>query len=132
MLTANKLGIAIIHINGKKTNYMIDYTGEVYNYKLQRPLKVYTRIMPKGDAKNGGEYKQVRLSINNKEYKRNRARLMAEHFIPHPKMHLRDEKGNYIYEIDHINGVCDDDRLENLQWLTKAQNLAKREFDAPF
>lgn len=30
------------------------------------------------------------------------------------------------HESDHINNIRDDNRLENLQWLSRAKNLAKR------
>ena len=29
-------------------------------------------------------------------------------------------------EVDHINNIVDDNRLENLQWLTQLENLDKR------
>jgi hypothetical protein len=39
--------------------------------------------------------------------------LMGLHFIPNPE--------NYK-QIDHINGIKDDNRIENLRWVSRSQN----------
>ena len=52
------------------------------------------------------EVKQFRLN-----------RLVALQFIPNP-----ENKS----DVDHINDIKTDNRLENLQWLTTQENLAKR------
>lgn len=44
-------------------------------------------------------------------------RLLAEAFIPKP-----DE--NKVYVVIHLNGTTDDNRIENLAWMDKAEHFA--------
>tara|TARA_B110000977_G_scaffold98437_1_gene129489 strand:- start:666 stop:1142 length:477 start_codon:yes stop_codon:yes gene_type:complete len=71
------------------------YTKE----KKPRKEKGYMRI---GLCKNG---KQKFFSVH---------RLLALAFIPNPENKRC---------VDHINGIRDDNRLENLRWLTHKENL---------
>lgn len=58
-------------------------------------------------------YCRVMLCKNNKTKRFLIHRLMAEHFIPNPENKLC---------IDHINGIRDDNRIENLRWCTHKEN----------
>lgn len=63
------------------------------------------------DLKYG--YCRVMLSKENKARRFLIHRLLAEHFIPNPENKPC---------IDHINGIRDDNRLENLRWCTHSEN----------
>lgn len=63
------------------------------------------------DLKYG--YCRVLLSKENKARRFLIHRLLAEHFIPNPENKPC---------IDHINGVRDDNRIENLRWCTHLEN----------
>lgn len=65
-------------------------------------------IIRKGWNKEG--YRMV--GDNGNKYRVHR--LVALAFIPNP---------NNYPEIDHINGIRDDNRIENLRWTTHQQNL---------
>ncbi len=66
-------------------------------------------------------YEGVTLKIGNESYRKKVHRLVAEAFIDNPN--------NYPC-IDHINGIRDDNRMENLRWCTVKMNanyeLAKK------
>lgn len=66
-------------------------------------------------------YEGVNLKIGSKSYRKKIHRLVAEAFIDNPD--------NYPC-IDHINGIRDDNRVENLRWCTVKMNanyeLAKK------
>ena len=85
-------------------SYMINREGQVKSNltnKILKPSRLKTSYMCVGLRKDGKSY-TVRLH-----------RLLAKAFIPNieNKPH-----------IDHINGVREDNRLENLRWCTNKEN----------
>lgn len=62
----------------------------------------------------GGNYLTVNLSVENKQYRRYIHRMVAEAFISNP------ENKN---EVNHINEVHTDNRVENLEWVTRHENI---------
>ena len=78
--------------------------------KHTRILKLYKNINKRGKATG---YRVV-LCKNNKTKKFMVHRLVALAFI--------DNIHNYSF-INHINGIKDDNRVENLEWCTSVENL---------
>lgn len=83
------------------TNYLIYEDGRVYNKKYKRYLKPFI---------NRDGYMNVYLYIAGKRKKISIHRLVAIHYIPNT---------NNYPEVDHINRIRHDNRLENLRWVDK-------------
>ena len=66
------------------------------------------RITPNG-------YNQVCLTLDGQHFYFYAHRLVAEAFIPNPENKP---------EVDHINGNKLDNRVENLRWTTKSENMS--------
>jgi hypothetical protein len=97
-----------------------DYVGiyKVSNYgRVKSFHKKEPRIIKPGKDKDG--YLQFCLSMNGNKLMRKVHRKVAETFI-----HNIDNKKC----VNHINGIKDDNRVENLEWCTNSENMqhAKR------
>lgn len=89
------------------SNYCITRDGKVYTLRRNRFMN------PKTD-KNG--YKEVSLIRDNGDKLYCRVhRLVAFAFLPEPTSDFKDQ-------INHINGIKDDNRVENLEWVTNSRN----------
>jgi hypothetical protein len=84
----------------QQPNYGINVNGEVKNLITNRILR---------GSDNGKNYTKVQL--NNKNYFLHR--LLAENYIPNP-----DNKP----KVDHIDGNPQNNRLENLRWISPQEN----------
>ena len=62
----------------------------------------------------GGNYLTVNFSANNKQYRKYVHRLVAEAFIPNPENKA---------EVNHINEKHKDNRAENLEWVSRQENI---------
>lgn len=87
------------------SNYWITSDGRVWSEKRQKWLSIHTR--------NNG-YQTVALGRENRGYIH---RLVAEAFIPNPENKP---------EVDHINRIRNDNRVENLKWVTREENHQNR------
>lgn len=88
----------------ENTNYEVSNTGRVRRKGSD---------IDKVSGKRKG-YPTVKLCKDGKESKRTIHRLVAEAFIPNP-----DNKP----DVNHIDGIKDHNNVENLEWVTKSENM---------
>lgn len=97
-----------IPIDSGDSIYLISDDGQVYNMdsrKLLKPCKLYKQNRDYVKLKDG-DGKRKNYYIH---------RLVAEAFIPNP----------YDLEtVNHINEDVTDNRVENLEWMSREDNLA--------
>jgi hypothetical protein len=87
-----------IPIKGYET-YAVDINGNIKDLRTGKLKKLY---------KNPQGYRVITLLNENGNSTQQIHRLIAIHFIPNP---------DKLPEIDHINRIRDDNRIENLRWV---------------
>jgi hypothetical protein len=95
-------------IIGYEGIYQISNLGNVKRLYKKKPNGIILKPLD-----NGAGYCQVGLSKNNKSKKHYIHRLLAQYFIHNP---------NNFPCINHINGLKNDNRIDNLEWCTYSDN----------
>jgi len=90
-----------VHIS---TNYTFYSDGTLYNRRTKNYRKWF---------RSGSGYLCSSIYINGGTLSVLQHRLLAEHFIPNPE----NKK-----EVNHINGIKNDNRLSNLEWVSASEN----------
>lgn len=85
-------------------NYFITKSGKVYSTNIDDFISSYSHL----------GYERVSLCKNNKLSQKLVHRLIAEAYIPN-----NDNKPF----VNHINGIKNDNRVENLEWVTSSENI---------
>jgi hypothetical protein len=93
-------------IKGYEGRYEISNLGNVRSIRLTKSV-----ILKASDRGNG--YLAVSLCMNNIKTTKNIHSLIAQAFIPN----ISNKR-----EINHINGIKTDNRIENLEWCTSSEN----------
>jgi hypothetical protein len=86
------------------SNYLIYQDGNIFS-------KTKNKFLIPVD--NGRGYKKVNLCKNGSIKRIYVHRLIAETFLPNPENKP---------QVNHINGIKSDNRLENLEWVTPSEN----------
>lgn len=90
-------------------SYVVSDMGRVKNIRRAKGKFLKGNPVSKRYA-----YRMVNLSVNNKVTKIYIHRLVAIHFIPNPF-------GKPF--VNHLNGIPNDNRAENLEWTTPKENI---------
>lgn len=104
-------------INGTQSRYEVSSYGRVRSvdrvveYSDGRKVAYKGRMLRLHPDKDG--YLMVTIRNNGRHQVLKTHRLVANAFIPN---------SNYLPEVNHINGKKDDNRVENLEWVTSSQN----------
>lgn len=96
-----------MQVKNHEGHYLVSSNGMVYSLFKQKPI---------ASTLNNG-YELVVLFLPNRKPRIRTCRvhrLMAEVFIDNPKKK---------YTVNHINMIRNDNRLENLEWLTSSENI---------
>lgn len=104
------------YIEGYEGLYKISSFGNVFSCRIGRLLKIH--LCPKGNG-----YFQANLSKKGKVKTLSVSRLVAKHFVENPENKP---------EVNHKDLNSRNNRMENLEWTTHAENVAHAMENYPF
>lgn len=96
--------------------YQVSNLGNIKSTPRQGTKGGLLKLTERWDKKYKKNYLRAALTKNGKTKWFTVSRLVAEAFIPNP---------NNFAEVDHINNIETDNRVENLQWLNRQDNIIK-------
>lgn len=85
-------------------NYDIDIEGRLTNIKTKKSIKF---------RKDKDGYLVCNIRIDGKRVTRFQHRMMAVKYLPNPEQKE---------QVNHINGLKHDNRIQNLEWVTRSEN----------
>lgn len=116
--TLSSLGsdVALVNINTSKLHvinpcYYVSKDGKVFTAARGNTIREMRQYTDKKGYANVG----LETDHGNKQFRVHR--LILATFNPRPDM--------YDLEVDHVNGIRDDNRLENLNWVTGEENMQR-------
>ncbi len=89
------------------SNYRIYDDGELVNILKNTPRK---------SCADGQGYLRTRITIDGVAVNKRIHRLVAQYFIP--------QNNPEQINVNHINGIKSDNRVENLEWVTNSENMS--------
>ncbi|CAN5655356.1 NUMOD4 domain-containing protein [soil metagenome] len=99
--------LCFIQIEGEFSDYLVNRKGEVFNNKNGKMRKLKPWLGTHG-------YSFVSFSVKGKVTKQQLHRVVADTFLIN-----WDDKP----DINHRNGIKTDNHIDNLEWVTKSENL---------
>ena len=108
--------------------YFISANGIVYS-NIQSNKAFYSGgLYPIKPKEHNRGYWEVGLFTTNDDGNKIRKwirvhRLVADAFIPKPLPIYKDNGDEDVLEVNHINGKKKDNRVENLEWMTRSENV---------
>lgn len=109
-MTSTKAAIAWRPVVGYEGRYEVNSAGQIRTLLNFRPGIILKPIVNKG-------YHRVKLCYHGKITSHFVHRVVAKAFLPNPESKP---------QVNHINGIPSDNRLENLEWSTPSENQRHR------
>lgn len=105
--------LIVKNLFGYEGLYLIDSLGNVVSCPRQQGSRFVSQYKILSTKTNKFGYKEVALSKDGKTKTVLLHRLIATHFVENP---------NNLPCVNHKNGIKTDNRIENLEWVTRSQN----------